>query len=162
MVHTDANKMLFQSEFWFAGMFFVFCKLFQFQHKTMIRFLKYIFMYPVLLLIMLHTFVPHAFTNTLTPANESRVLEERQSILGLFGWFFHEKHEQNLHDLNTIQVIKNFELLKLSQGSFFIHSIANFDFIEYVKVNVFNKHRFCYNLLIILNLTNWRGPPPCR
>lgn len=125
----------------------------------MIRFLKYILLYPVLLLIVLHTFIPHAFSNALPASSHLKIHKESHSLLGFFGLIFHEKHEKSLHDLNSIRINENPGFSKLFPVSIFLIEEIAFDFIDFLYVSTFNNQSFHFNLPDVLNLTSWRGPP---
>lgn len=126
----------------------------------MIRFLKYIFMYPVLLLIMLHTFIPHAFSNSLPVTNHVEIHKEsHHNLLGLFGLIFHEKHEKNLHDLNTFQVKVLNDFSKPDLTSLFHPGLQEIVFFNFQSDPNFHREAYHHNLMSVLNLLNWRGPP---
>lgn len=128
----------------------------------MIRFLKYILMYPVLLLLILHTFIPHAFSNSLPVTNHVKIHRDSQeNLLGLFGLIFHEKHEKNLHNLNTLQVHENVGFSKSFPVVLYNFCMDDFDSPDLLIISIFENRHFHYSFLYVIQQNRWRGPP-CR
>lgn len=126
----------------------------------MIRFLKYILLYPVLILIVLHTFIPHAFSNALTADNHLNIHKDNKNILGLFDLIFHEKHDKNLHDLNTrpskykiVSIEVNHQVLLIC-----VQVVSN-SHINLPYCSTFSDPPELKNELLIAHRNGKRGPP---
>jgi len=126
----------------------------------MIKASKYILQYPVLLLIVLHAFIPHAHAIRLSSEEHIRIHKKSHSFLGLVNMIFHEKHEDNLHKLYIFQS----EEEEADPGFYdnhqaiFIESSFTNGKISSAGIRL-KVQRDYINILFFGYLNDWRGPP---
>ena len=122
--------------------------------------IKYILFRTVLVIITLHTLIPHPHSNELTEKKHLRIHEESNSLIGFIRLAFHESVDENLDHLiftpyENISIIDSDETnLRVS---IFNHSGSEIRKRGTEKTTNWNTANF-YKLLFVKR-NGSRGPP---
>lgn len=126
----------------------------------MIEVLKYILFRSVLVIITLHTIIPHPHSEELTEEKHLELHKKSNSLIGIIRLVFHESDDENLDNLIFIQyesVKKTDSKHKYPQVSIFENTTSIVGKIATEKIVKWNTHNL--NKLFIVKLNGVRGPP---
>ena len=126
----------------------------------MSKILKYILFRIVLVIITLHTIIPHPHSDELTEEKHFELHNESNSLIGFIILTFHESNDENLDNL----IFAEYESDKKLDSK-----------CKYPKVSIFNNRQFLvgkretekivkrnthnFNRLLFVKLNGLRGPP---
>lgn len=122
--------------------------------------LKNILFRTVLVVLLLHIFIPHPHAEVLNKETHARLHHNTNSILGLLEIFFHESHDEDLDNLTVVpsefhkKSGNTFYLSYLTVNSTSFNLVENFS-TEKITINS-NKSLYC---TFVLNAIELRGPP---
>jgi quinol monooxygenase YgiN len=118
------------------------------------KILKYILFRTVLVIITLHTIIPHPHSDELTDEKHSELHKDSNSFIGIIRLAFHESDDENLDNLifakyesdkkldnkckrPKVSIINNRQSIveKRETGTIVKWNINNFDRLLFVKLN---------------------------
>lgn len=73
----------------------------------MSKVLKYILFRTALVIIVLHTFIPHPNSNKLTDEKHSEIHQKSSCLIGIIRLAFHENNDESLDNLVSVQLKKS-------------------------------------------------------
>lgn len=126
----------------------------------MSKILKYILFRIVLILIALHTIIPHPHSDQLTKEKHFELHKKSNSLIGLIRLVFHESNDENLDNLVFAQYesVKDlnykckYPKVSISNSTQFIVEKRETEKIVNSSINDFNR-------LLFVKLNGLRGPP---
>ena len=126
----------------------------------MSKILKYILFRVVLVIITLHTVIPHPHSDELTEEEHFELHKKSNSLIGIIGLAFHESDDESLDNLIFAQyesVKKIDSNQKYPEVSIFDSTTSRIGIIETKKTVKWNTNNF--NRLLFVKLNGLRGPP---
>ena len=126
----------------------------------MSKVIKYILFRTALVIITLHTFIPHPHSDELTEENHFELHKESNSLIGIITLIFHDSDDESLDNLIFAQYgsVKKLDnkykhpTLSISKKTQFISERREKEKREKWNTNNFDK-------LLFVNLNGLRGPP---
>lgn len=126
----------------------------------MSKILKYILFRTVLLVIVLHTIIPHPHSDELTEEEHFELHKKSNSLIGIIRLAFHESEDESLDCLIYAQYesIKKIDSKhKYPKVSIFENTNSIFEKVVTRKIVEWNNHNF--DKLLFVKLNGLRGPP---
>ena len=126
----------------------------------MSKILKYILFRIVLVIITLHTIIPHPHSDELTEEKHFELHNESNSLIGFIRLTFHESNDENLDNLIFAEYESDKKLdskCKYPKVSIFNNRQSLVGKRETGKIVKRNTHNF--NRLLFVKLNGLRGPP---
>jgi hypothetical protein len=126
----------------------------------MVNFFKKILFNSVLVLILLHTCIPHPHSHELTEKEHFEFHKKSNSLIGIISLAFHESDDENLDNLIFTQyesVKKIDSKHKYPKVSIFDNTTSRVGKIVAKKIVKWNTNNF--NRLLFVKLNGLRGPP---
>ena len=122
--------------------------------------LKYILFRTVLVVITLHTIIPHPHSEELTEEKHLELHKKSNSLIGIIRLAFHESDDENLDNLIFVQ----YKNVKVLDSKHKYPKVFIFDNITSVvekkateKIIKWNTNNF--DRLLFVKLNGLRGPP---
>ncbi len=127
----------------------------------MIKLFEKILFNSVLVVIVLHTFIPHPHSDKMTEKEHIAFHENSNTLFDTISIAFHESNDANLDNL----IISQYDIVKTNKITYQYTSIAllhsTFSVIEKKTVKqIAQSNTNCPNKLFIVKLNGERGPPP--
>ncbi len=122
--------------------------------------LKYILFRTVLIIVTLHTIIPHPHSDELTEEKHFELHENSKSLIGFISLAFHESDDESLDNLIFAQyesVKKIDSKHKYPEASIFDNTTSIGGKITAKKITKWNTNNF--NRLLFVKLNGLRGPP---
>ncbi len=126
----------------------------------MSKILKYILFRAVLVIITLHTVIPHPHSDKLTKKEHFELHKKSNSLIGIIRLAFHESDDENLDNL----IFVKYESVKKTDSKHQYPKVSIFDNttsivgkIVAIKIVKWNTNNF--NKLLFVKLNGLRGPP---
>ena len=126
----------------------------------MSKILKYILFRTALVIITLHTIIPHPHSDELTEENHFEFHNESNSLIGIIALAFHESDDESLDNLIFAQyecVKKIDSKHKYPKVSIFDNTTSIVGKIATGKIVKWNTNNF--DRLLFVKLNGLRGPP---
>ncbi len=122
--------------------------------------LKYILFRIVLVIVTLHTIIPHPHSNELTNEKHSEIHQKSNSLIGIIRLAFHESNDENLDNLvyaqygnvTKLNSINKFPKISILNDSHFEIENRKTEKRVSVRINDLNK-------ILFVKLNGSRGPP---
>jgi hypothetical protein len=126
----------------------------------MSKILKYILFRTVLVIITLHTIIPHPHSDELTEEKHFELHKESNSLIGIIRLAFHESDDENLDNL----IFAQYESVKKTDSKYKYPKVSIFDNTTSIvekrateKIIKWNTNNF--DRLFFVKLNGLRGPP---
>jgi len=126
----------------------------------MIKILKYILFRTVLVIITLHTVIPHPHSDKLTEEKHLELHKKSNSLFGIIRLAFHESDDESLDNL----IYTQYESVKKIDSKHKYPKVSLFNNIQSIvekrkteKIVKSNTNNF--NRLLFVKLNGLRGPP---
>ncbi len=126
----------------------------------MTKILKYILFRAVLVIITLHTVIPHPHSDELTEEEHFELHKKSNSLIGIIRLAFHESNDESLDNL----VFAQYESVKKIDSKYKYPKVSLFNNIQSIvekrepeKIVKSNTNNF--NRLFFVKLNGLRGPP---
>jgi len=119
------------------------------------KILKYILFRSVLVIITLHTVIPHPHSEELTEEKHFELHKESSSLIGIITLAFHESDDESLDNL----IFAQYESVKKIDSNQKYPEVSIFDSTtsRIGKIVKWNTNNF--NRLLFVKLNGLRGPP---
>lgn len=126
----------------------------------MIKFLKEILFNSVLVVILLHTFIPHPHSSEMTEREHIKLHNKSNTLLEIISIAFHESNDENLDNL----IVAKYKILKKTKEKYQYPTITiqniNPSGIEETTIEeIVKKDIDNFNEIFIVKLNGVRGPP---
>jgi len=126
----------------------------------MLKVIKYILFRSVLIIITLHTFIPHPHSDELKEEKHFELHKKSNSLFGIISLVFHESDDESLDNLIFAQyegVKKIDSKHKYPKVSTFKNTTSIVEKITTEKTIEWNTNNF--DKLLFVKLNGLRGPP---
>lgn len=126
----------------------------------MVKCLKHILFGTALIVITLHTIIPHPHSYKLTEEKHFELHKKSNSLIGIIRLVFHESNDESLDNLIFAQYesIKKIDSKHKFQKDSSLNNIqTNVEKRETEKIVISNTNNF--NRLLFVKLNRLRGPP---
>lgn len=126
----------------------------------MINFLKYILFRTVLVIVTLHTIIPHPHSEELTEEKHIELHKKSNSLIGIISIAFHESNDESLDNLivaeyeSTNKIDSEHPTPKVSILNNTTSTVEKNTTEKTIKCNTNN-----FNKLLFVKLNGLRGPP---
>lgn len=126
----------------------------------MIKLLEKIVISSVLVVILIHTFTPHLYSDRITEAEHSAIHNDTDSLFDLISFSFHENNHENLDHLIVTQN-DGIEKYEIEQSNSTIDILnCSLSVIEKALVNqIIQRDTNSTHKIFIVHLNTERGPP---
>jgi len=126
----------------------------------MINILKHILFRTVLVIITLHTLIPHPHSEDLTEEKHFKLHKESNSLIGIITLAFHESDDDNLDNLIFVQ----YESIKKVVNTCKYPTVSILNKKQYIVLNRETKKTVTCNVnnferALFVKLNGLRGPP---
>ena len=130
------------------------------ERKKMSKILKYLLFRTILVIITLHTVVPHPHSNVLTQEKHFELHKNSNSLFGIIRLTFHESDHESLDNLiytqyesvKKVNIKHQYPKVSLSNN---IQLIVE----EKETENIIKSNTYNFNKLLFVKLNGLRGPP---
>ena len=126
----------------------------------MSKILKYILFRAVLVIITLHTVIPHPHSDELTEEEHFELHKKSNSLIGIIRLAFHESNDESLDNL----IFTQYESIKKIDSKHKYPKVSTLDNTTSIvgkiaakKIVKWNTNNF--NRLLFVKLNGLRGPP---
>lgn len=125
----------------------------------MIVLIKKIVFSSILIVILLHTFIPHNQTNKKNSSSKFIYIYDNESIIDLFRFVFHEDRNGNLDNLSSDNSVSDYSFIDLNVN-FFLNKCFYLTLVDNVtpKIQLYTESNI-YSEYLIVDNNYLRGPP---
>ncbi len=121
---------------------------------------KYILFRTVLIIITLHTIIPHPHSDELTEEEHFELHQKSNSLIGIIRLVFHESNDESLDNLIFIK----YDCLRKTHNKLKHTNLSNFNSRQYFiakneTVKIINQNTSNFDKLLFVKLNRLRGPP---
>ena len=126
----------------------------------MSKILKYILFRTVLVIISLHTIIPHPHSDELTEEEHLELHQKSNSLIGIIRLIFHESNDESLDNL----IFAEYDYLSKIHNKPKYTNVSNFNsrqcsIVKNEMVKIINQNNSNLDKLLFVKQNRLRGPP---